>query len=53
MSELAYEFALNQNFKALEILFTRHGDQVLSFRLDLIQTIPPTSDPSNECVLIV
>lgn len=43
--ETASEFAASENFDALRILFTYHGD-LLRFRLFILNQIPETSDIS-------
>lgn len=44
--QLASDIASKENFKGLEILFTRHGDRLLPFRLSILDSIPIFSDPS-------
>ncbi|KAJ3021210.1 hypothetical protein HKX48_008975 [Thoreauomyces humboldtii] len=42
----AVELALEENFAALEVLFTRHGKQTLPYRLSILDFIPDTADPT-------
>ncbi|KAH6594275.1 hypothetical protein BASA50_006746 [Batrachochytrium salamandrivorans] len=43
--DLACDFASSQKFGALEILFTRHGGELLPYRLGLLDLIPECVSP--------
>ncbi|KAG2184910.1 hypothetical protein INT43_000823 [Umbelopsis isabellina] len=43
----AIEFARLQNFTALDILFSRHGTELLPYRLHILSQIPETADPER------
>ncbi|KAJ3180973.1 hypothetical protein HDU87_001621 [Geranomyces variabilis] len=42
----AIDLALNENYSALETLFTRHGKDILPYRLSILNFIPETADPT-------
>ncbi|KAK5673073.1 hypothetical protein QVD99_000536 [Batrachochytrium dendrobatidis] len=42
---LACKFSSSQQFDALEILFTRHGHDILQYRTSLLDLIPECTDP--------
>eukprot|EP00026_Physarum_polycephalum_P000117 Phypoly_transcript_00117.p1 GENE.Phypoly_transcript_00117~~Phypoly_transcript_00117.p1 ORF type:complete len:2222 (+),score=372.13 Phypoly_transcript_00117:402-6668(+) len=48
----AIEYAYEENFKALEVLFTYHGVVVLPYRLDILSCIPETRPPSDYSFLL-
>ncbi|RKO90215.1 secretory pathway protein Sec39-domain-containing protein, partial [Blyttiomyces helicus] len=41
------DYAITENLLALEQLFTRHGPEVLPFRLSILSHLPDTADPSH------
>ncbi|CAG8495424.1 2174_t:CDS:2, partial [Ambispora gerdemannii] len=41
----AMDFATDEFFEGLQILFTRHGPETLPYRFDILEQIPETSDP--------
>ncbi|CAG8539491.1 9441_t:CDS:2 [Ambispora leptoticha] len=41
----AMDFATDEFFGGLQILFTRHGPETLPYRFDILEQIPETSDP--------
>ncbi|KAJ3132279.1 hypothetical protein HDU90_007471 [Geranomyces variabilis] len=43
----AIDLALNENYSALETLFTRHGKDILPYRLSILNFIPETADPTS------
>lgn len=49
----AIEYAHEENFKALEVLFTYHGTVVLPYTLDILSSIPETSSPSEYYFIIL
>ncbi|KAI9034303.1 secretory pathway protein Sec39-domain-containing protein [Hyaloraphidium curvatum] len=51
LSECA-DRALRCDFYALEVLFTRHGEQLLPHRLDILKVVPETVDPVSYSVLL-
>ncbi|KAJ3163599.1 hypothetical protein HDU86_000182 [Geranomyces michiganensis] len=43
----AINLALNESYSALETLFTRHGKEILPYRLSILSFIPETADPTS------
>ncbi|GAB5592323.1 hypothetical protein Unana1_07223 [Umbelopsis nana] len=43
----AIEYAGTENFAALDILFYRHGAELLPYRLHILSQVPETSDPTK------
>ncbi|KAJ3036702.1 hypothetical protein HDV00_002462 [Rhizophlyctis rosea] len=41
---LAFAFAMEENFRALEVLFTRHGAEILPWRFSILQFVPEVVD---------
>ncbi|KAG2183026.1 hypothetical protein INT44_006007 [Umbelopsis vinacea] len=40
----AIQYARTENFEALDILFYRHGSEILPYRLQILSQVPETSD---------
>ncbi|CAG8436129.1 5517_t:CDS:2 [Funneliformis mosseae] len=47
IAALAMDYATEEFFKGLNILFTRHGPETLPYRFTILEQIPETADPDE------
>ncbi|KAG9284134.1 hypothetical protein G9A89_022908 [Geosiphon pyriformis] len=48
----AMDFATEEFFEGLQILFTRHGPETLPYRFNILEQIPETSDPDAYSIFL-